>query len=114
MQIGSHQHFWRYDAARDAWIADEMRVLQRDFLPERLEPDAGVVRWMDLRAPDLPARLDQPFVVDHVAKPAVAAHPDVFCKLSGLVAEANWDNWNQERGRCSRRSPERQPRVFTV
>ena len=36
MNIDSHQHFWRYDAVRDAWITDAMAVLQRDFLPEHL------------------------------------------------------------------------------
>src|SRR5260370_18078146 len=35
MKIDSHQHFWRYDAARDAWITEEMAVLKRDFLPEQ-------------------------------------------------------------------------------
>src|SRR5260370_36737765 len=36
MKIDSHQHFWRYDAARDAWITEPMAVLKRDFLPEHL------------------------------------------------------------------------------
>ena len=36
MNIDSHQHFWRYDAVRDAWITDAMSVLRRDFLPEYL------------------------------------------------------------------------------
>jgi L-fuconolactonase len=36
MKIDSHQHFWRYDSARDAWITDSMAVLKRDFLPEHL------------------------------------------------------------------------------
>jgi L-fuconolactonase len=39
MKIDSHQHFWRYDAARDAWITDSMAVLKRDFLPEHLAPE---------------------------------------------------------------------------
>src|SRR5271163_672422 len=37
MKIDAHQHFWRYDAARDAWITDEMAILKRDFLPEEFE-----------------------------------------------------------------------------
>src|SRR5208282_1668609 len=37
MNIDSHQHFWRYDAARDAWITDEMVLLKRDCLPEEFE-----------------------------------------------------------------------------
>src|ERR1700758_3865208 len=36
MRIDSHQHFWRYDAVRDAWIKDSMAALKRDFLPEVL------------------------------------------------------------------------------
>ena len=39
MKIDSHQHFWRYDAARDAWITKEMAVLKRDFLPEEFAED---------------------------------------------------------------------------
>jgi L-fuconolactonase len=50
----------------------------------------------------------QSFVLDHLAKPkiaageiepwrtnlfALAAHPNVACKLSGLVTEANWNSW---------------------
>ena len=51
---------------------------------------------------------DQPFVVDHIAKPFIrdgllspwrddlatlAAFPNVTCKLSGLVTEADWQRW---------------------
>lgn len=50
----------------------------------------------------------QPFVIDHIAKPAmdgsdraewekgmrtIAERPNVFCKLSGLVTEADWHSW---------------------
>ncbi|HLV95592.1 MAG TPA: amidohydrolase family protein [Candidatus Acidoferrales bacterium] len=207
MNIDSHQHFWRYDPQRDAWITDEMSVLKRDFLPQDLIPElaangvaasiavqadqseretlfllecaaqhreiAAVVGWVDLCAPNLPERLgffsqfkklrgfrhivqgepddrfllredfcrgvaclsefgftydiliypkqlpaacefverfpDQPFVIDHLAKPAirakeidcwreqiraVAAHPNVFCKLSGVITEADWSKWS--------------------
>jgi len=53
---------------------------------------------------------DQPFVLDHVAKPRVrtgeitewrrdieglARHEHVCCKLSGLVTEAAWRQWQQ-------------------
>jgi len=205
MRIDAHQHFWRFDPVRDAWITDEMGVLRRDFLPGELEAllDAhgmggsvavqadqsetetalllelaeghpsilGVVGWVDLLAPNLPERLehfsgferfrgarhiaqaeaddflareevvrgigmlgdfgltydilvyprqlpaalslverfpDQPFVVDHLAKPLIAqgfmepwasrmremaTHPNVWCKVSGLVTEANWARW---------------------
>jgi len=36
--IDSHQHFWRYNPARDGWITDEMAVLKRDYMPEDLAP----------------------------------------------------------------------------
>jgi L-fuconolactonase len=54
---------------------------------------------------------DQKFVVDHIAKPMirdkkidewkkeignVAHHQNVFCKISGMVTEADWKNWKQE------------------
>lgn len=55
---------------------------------------------------------DQPFVIDHIAKPyikdkkitaewkaairAVAAHENVSCKISGMVTEADWKNWKPE------------------
>ena len=50
----------------------------------------------------------QPFVIDHLAKPdikhalrdpwtsdmrALAKHPHVFCKVSGMVTEADWKHW---------------------
>jgi L-fuconolactonase len=53
----------------------------------------------------------QRFVLDHLAKPPIksgnidswaqgisrlAAFPNVFCKLSGLVTEADWQHWSPE------------------
>jgi L-fuconolactonase len=53
----------------------------------------------------------QRFVLDHLAKPRIkeesihpwtkeirelAAFPSVYCKLSGLVTEADWQNWRPE------------------
>ena len=50
----------------------------------------------------------QPFVVDHIAKPLIkdgirepwatdlrrlAEHPNVYCKVSGMVTEADWHVW---------------------
>src|SRR6516162_8895802 len=91
-RIDAHQHFWRYDPKRDAWITDSMSVLRRDYLPEDLLGElhrnqmdasivvqadqtenetaflldlaeqysfiAGVVGWVDLRAHNLPDRLE--------------------------------------------------------
>jgi L-fuconolactonase len=54
---------------------------------------------------------DQPFVLDHVAKPLIAGgvlepwasrmmelgeRENVWCKLSGMVTEANWKAWTPE------------------
>lgn len=51
---------------------------------------------------------DQPFVIDHLAKPYIAAgalapwkqhirqlaqHKNVYCKISGMVTEADWKHW---------------------
>jgi L-fuconolactonase len=36
MTIDSHVHFWKYDKHRDAWITDQMKILQQDYLPEHL------------------------------------------------------------------------------
>jgi L-fuconolactonase len=38
MRIDAHQHFWYFDPVRDNWIGDDMRILQKDFLPAQLEP----------------------------------------------------------------------------
>jgi L-fuconolactonase len=34
--IDAHVHFWKYDKKQDAWITDEMKVLQKHYLPEQL------------------------------------------------------------------------------
>lgn len=38
MVIDSHIHFWKYDRKTYAWINSTMKDLQRDFLPEHLQP----------------------------------------------------------------------------
>ncbi|PSL29976.1 amidohydrolase family protein [Chitinophaga ginsengisoli] len=207
MIIDAHQHFWQYHPVKDAWITDDMKVIQEDFLPHHLQPVLqengvdgcvavqadqsetetdflldlaaqhnfikGVVGWVDLRADNLSERLehfsrfeklkgfrhivqgepdpafilrsdfcegiralskynftydilvypvqlpavaafvqlfpDLRLVIDHMAKPyfktgdisvwethmrAIAEHPHVYCKLSGLVTEADWQKWD--------------------
>jgi len=54
---------------------------------------------------------NQRFILDHLAKPSIkegeiedwaskirqlASFPNVFCKLSGLVTEADWQHWTHE------------------
>ncbi len=205
-KIDSHQHFWKYHPVKDTWITDDMKVIQRNFLPEDLGPllqqndiDScvavqadqseeetnfllelaqnndfikGVVGWVDFRAKDLESRLEyfsqfkklkgfrhivqgetdenfllqedfcngiaklaqynftydilifpkhldvafefvkkfpnQKMVIDHLAKPdfkqtdfsdwekgirQIASCPNVYCKVSGLVTEADWKHW---------------------
>ncbi|MDE3183360.1 MAG: amidohydrolase family protein [Bacteroidota bacterium] len=36
--IDAHVHFWKYNKTRDAWITDDMKIIQRDFLPADLQP----------------------------------------------------------------------------
>jgi L-fuconolactonase len=209
MRIDAHQHFWKYDPARDTWITDPMSILKRNYLPEDLNREcrangvdgtiavqadasenetlflldlaarypniAGVVGWVDLTSsrvverlryfsqfdklcgfrhivqsePDdgfllhndfmngishlaefglaydiliypkqLPAAIElvakfpeQRFVIDHLAKPEIktgnsaawaadmseiAKAPNVWCKLSGMVTEADWNHWRPQ------------------
>ncbi len=204
-RIDSHQHFWKFDPIRDSWINDEMAIIQRDFLPQDLQPlltennldgsvlvqcdqsemenefllnhasnfdfIKGVVGWVDLQSESVEDRLayyhsfnkmkgfrhilqgeaergmmlrpafmngisklqnfdftydiliypdqiqyvgelvrafpDQKFVIDHIAKPnikeksilewkkgmeALAEYPNLYCKISGMVTEADWKN----------------------
>lgn len=37
-RIDSHQHFWKFDPIRDAWITDDMSTIRKDFFPEELHP----------------------------------------------------------------------------
>lgn len=208
MRVDAHQHFWKYNPVRDAWITEEMQAIRRDFLPDDFAAEcivngvdasiavqadqseketifllelaeknpkiAGVVGWVDLCSPgvaerlrffsrrnklrgfrhvaqaepderflvrdsfvrgvrhlgehgftydiliypkQLPAALElvaavpeQRFVIDHMAKPeirtgnyeewakhmrAIAQNPNVFCKISGMVTEADWHGWKK-------------------
>lgn len=38
LKIDAHQHFWKFDPVRDSWITEDMSVIQRDFLPQDLQP----------------------------------------------------------------------------
>jgi L-fuconolactonase len=209
MKVDSHQHFWIYNPSDFDWISGNMRILQRNYLPDKLHTELlsigfhgsivvqarqsleetqwildlaeqnnfikGVVGWVDLcsakveeqlmqfsRYPKLvgvrhvvhdepddnfllrkdflkgiaflkkfgltydilvfPRHLpntikivsqfpEQVFVLDHIAKPLIkdrkispwkeeieelARFKNVYCKLSGIVTEADWKNWNQK------------------
>jgi len=206
--IDAHQHFWKYHPQNHAWINDDMKTIQKDFLPEDLEIVLsaqqlegcisvqvdqtkeetafqiecarhnpfikGVVGWIDLMNPliekDIEAYKEQkivkgfrhilqgaekgfmlqsnfvngirqlakhqysydlliyanqiqeaielikcvedlPIVLDHIAKPSIktksledwerdikslAKYPNLFCKISGMVTEADWTTWKPE------------------
>lgn len=38
MKIDAHQHFWKFNPVRDAWIDDSMQIIRKDFLPQDLKP----------------------------------------------------------------------------
>lgn len=209
MTIDSHQHFWKYEPTKHAWIDDNMASIRRDFLPSDLkkvyteneidgcvavqadqtlaETDflldlaenndfiKGVVGWADLRAENVEETLEkyashkkligwrhivqgeldpnfllrpefirgisylekydytydilvyphqlgavlefvkqfpnQKFVIDHIAKPyikngfyegwailmeAIAQYENVYCKLSGMITEADYSSWTAD------------------
>jgi len=209
MKIDSHHHFWKFNSSEYGWMDESMRILQRDFLPNDLEPllkqegfagsivvqarqsleetkwllqlsnenawIKGVVGWVDLCSPDIDQQLaelsqnkklvgvrhvihdeaddlfllrddfrngisclekygltydlllfpkhlkiaaklvaefpKQPFVIDHISKPlirkgildpwktdiqSIARYPNLYCKLSGMVTEAVWNNWDHQ------------------
>jgi len=81
--------------------------------------EAGLVYDLLVRSRELPAALETvrqnpgvSFVIDHAAKPQIARgswdgeweehlapfsdEPNVACKLSGLVTEADWKSWTPE------------------
>lgn len=205
MRLDAHQHFWKYNPKKHSWITDDMKVIQRNFLPgdllpilqenqmdgcvavqaderfhetaflldlaEEFEQIKAVVGWADLGSDDLDKDLDQfasqkklkgyreilqsknvdymlrkefirgiqkigkrgytydilifhtqleaalnfvksapeqPFVIDHLAKPniklgiwrdwkkelaPIAERDYIYCKVSGMVTEADWKNW---------------------
>ena len=209
MKIDSHQHFWNYHPVKDAWISDDMKVIQQDFMPADLLPllrkndidgciavqadqseeethfllgladendfIKGVVGWVDFRSEIIEERLQyfsqfkmlkgfrhivqgeaeddfllredfcngiaqlekynftydllilpkhlhyaaefvkrfpkQSFVIDHLAKPnfkgnnfsdwelgieELATYKNLYCKVSGMITEADWKNWQEE------------------
>jgi L-fuconolactonase len=77
--------------------------LAYDLLPKQRELPACL--------PPVDANPEMRFVVDHIAKPLIAdgemepwsarleelaKRPNVYCKLSGMVTEADWTAWKPE------------------
>ncbi len=99
-----------HDEPDDDWIVRGdvlrgLRVLERHGVPFDLLFRPCHLRHVPILARKLP---DLPLVIDHLAKPpiregrmdgwredfeATARFPNVHCKLSGLVTEADWETW---------------------
>jgi L-fuconolactonase len=95
---------------------DDRFLVRRDFVQGiSLLQEFGFTYDILIYSKQLPAAIElvsrfpeQRFVVDHIAKPdirsghrepwatnikAIARNGNVFCKLSGLVTEADWQHW---------------------
>jgi L-fuconolactonase len=100
-----------HDEPDPGWLlrADVRRGIQK-------VGEAGLVYDLLVKTRELPAAVElmsslsgQNFVLDHIAKPRIAAGPrdleweramapladcaNVYCKLSGMVTEAKWADW---------------------
>ncbi|MBT8397498.1 MAG: amidohydrolase family protein [Gemmatimonadetes bacterium] len=114
------EHFSRFDRLRGIRHIGQVEsdhFFARGDVVHRIGmlTDFGLTYDILLYPRHLPAALsmvrrlpDQRFVVDHMAKPLIkdkeiepwaahirelAAHPNVWCKVSGLVTEADWTGW---------------------
>jgi L-fuconolactonase len=95
---------------------DDRFLLRKDFLRGiRCLGDFGFSFDILIYERQLPAAIElvssfpnQFFVIDHIAKPSIksrhylpwarylrviAENPNVYCKISGLVTEADWEQW---------------------
>jgi len=101
------------DELDDRWLLRDdvirgLREVAKFGLPFDL-----LVRTRQLKAVPILAEKVQGLrmVLDHMAKPEIATHgmepwkteiakvaaiPGIYCKISGLVTEADWDNWTNE------------------
>ncbi|XP_048777701.1 uncharacterized protein y4mH-like [Ostrea edulis] len=101
------------DMEKPDWITREdvhrgLKVLEDLQIPYDLLLRPPLLKYI----PDVVSKFPRlKFVVDHIAKPyvkdktidgwreeiaAIAKYPNVYCKLSGLVTEADWESWKTE------------------
>lgn len=91
----------------DNFIRGLKALSKTDFIYELLVTAEQLPQSIELvnRVPDLP------IVIDHIAKPKIASgeafaewanamktlglHNHIYCKVSGMVTEADWRNWTQ-------------------
>jgi L-fuconolactonase len=74
MRVDAHQHYWRFDATRDAWITPEMSIIRRDFLPHDAEPllrSAGIDGVVAVQADQ--SESETRFLLDLAARHPVVA-----------------------------------------
>jgi L-fuconolactonase len=112
--------FERFRGVRHIAQAEPDDFLERDDVVRGIGQlrEFGLTYDILIYAHQIPAALalaerlpDQPFVVDHLAKPRIreramdpwakhmrelASLPNVCCKVSGLVTEADWARWRPE------------------
>ena len=101
LQDESDEYLAREDFNRGVSLLKDFSLAFDILIFERQLPAA--IRFVD-RHPD------QVFVLDHLAKPKIKAgerepwaknlgeiarRPNVYCKISGMVTEADWQNWMQ-------------------
>jgi L-fuconolactonase len=102
-----------HDEPDDDFIVREdvkrgLEVLQKHGVPFDLLFFTKHLHHARTLAEEFPAL---PMVIDHLSKPhikdgrmddwlehfaAVAEYPNVYCKLSGMITEASWQNWGPE------------------
>jgi L-fuconolactonase len=99
-----------HDEPDDRWLLRPNVARGLSRLAARKIPYDLLLRPRHLAAATEVARVhpELPLVLDHIAKPAIAergwddwaqplvqlaAHPNVSCKLSGMITEAKWDRW---------------------
>jgi L-fuconolactonase len=116
-RLAHFQSFPRFRGVRHIAQAEADDFLLRDDVAHGIGQlhEFGLTYDILVYAHQLPAALalverlpDQPFVIDHLAKPRIregtlepwathtrqmARHPNVCCKVSGLVTEADWKHW---------------------
>jgi L-fuconolactonase len=106
-----------HDEPDDDWIVrpaviNGLKVLEKHGVPYDLLFFVKHLKHAATLAKQLP---NLPLVIDHLAKPkiknpdradavaewlpqlaAAAKYPNVYCKLSGMVTEADWKNWKAD------------------
>ena len=61
LKIDTHQHFWKYNPTKQAWINEEMSAIRKDFMPTDLQPilnKAGVSGCIAIQADESEAETD--------------------------------------------------------